>query len=269
MSGYAAGVTRERSPAIVLRRWPYSETSLTLRALTPGRGTIGLLAKGVNRIGSGSFAVLDTWALVEIEYGGSEEAELLSLYGAKLLDRRGGLESDPERLAAAAVLAEIAEDAAPPGLPAPEVFAWLSDVLGDLAGLPAGADPAPLLAAALMRGLRLHGLEPALDAPRDRAPGERAWLSPAEGGLVLAPARPHEHARPLAPPVLAALRRLGAATRGDGVARPGGPAADSEPWDEILTILVEFLHYHAERAPRAWPLLQERRRRRRRRRRTA
>jgi DNA repair protein RecO len=255
-------VPRLRSPALVLRRWPFSETSLTLRVLTPEEGTISLLAKGVNRVGSGSFAVLDTWALVEIEYGGRPEAELLTLYSARLLDRNAGLERDPERLAAAGVLAEIAEDAAPVGQRAPEVFAWLRDALAALAAQPVAQDPATVLVPALLRGLHWFGLAPMLDAPAP-APGDRCWFSPEAGGVVHAPRRPHEHARLLHSGTLALLRRL-AATRVPAPVRADAPPPASEPWDESLTILVEFLHYHAERAPRAWPLLQERRRRRKR-----
>lgn len=249
-------MTRLRTPAIVLRRWPYSESSLTLRALTPELGTIGLLAKGVQKLTSGSFGVLDTWAVVEIECGGPDDAELLNLYHARLLDRLSGLDGDPERLAAAAVLAELAEEAAPPGQPAPEIFLWLADALRALAALPAGADPAPALGMALLRGLRLLGLDPRLHAAEGEtvaAAGLADWFSPAAGGFVRAATRPHEHARRARPAVMALLREAAA----------GAPPAHSDGWDEALTMLGEFLHYHMERPPRAWPLLQERRRRRR------
>lgn len=249
------------SAALVLRRWPFSETSLILRVLTPDRGVLGLLAKGVHRLNSGSFAVLDTWALVDLVYGGRPDADLLSLWSATLRDRHSGLDLDPERLAAAAMLAEIAEDAAPPGQPSAEVFDWLRQALHALDRLPPSADPAPILATALMRGLILLGLEPRLDGDPPQ-PGESAWFAPESGGLHHAAARAHRHARRLPSRVLAQLRRLAAAARA-GAAAPDPVMTVSEPWDESLTILVEFLHYHTERAPRAWPLLQERRRLRR------
>jgi len=256
-------VSRLRSLAIVLRRWPFSETSLTLRLLTPEHGTLSLLGKGVNKLGSGSFAVLDTWALVEIEFGGREGAELLDLYSARLLDRNSGLERDPERLAAAAVLAEIAEDAAPPGQASQEIFEWLRRALAALATQPTEQDPASVVVPALMRGLFLLGLDPTLEA-EPAATGDRRWFSPEGGGLIYAPARPHAHARLLSSRVHALLRRLAGAELAEAPKPQEEAARDSEPWDESLTILVEFLHYHAERAPRAWPLLQERRRRRKR-----
>ncbi len=256
---------KQRSPALVLRRWPFSETSLTLRVLTPHSGTLSLLAKGVNRLKHGSFGVLDSWALAEIEYGIQEDSELLPLYSARLLDRFSGLDQDVERLAAAALLAEVAEDGAPAGQPAPEVFDWLTQSLRSLAELPPGMDPGPATATALMRGLHLLGFEPVLEAATPSDAG-REWFSPAQGGLVRAPSRPHEHARPISAAVLSLLRRLSQAARAAPSPEFAKQAARaSEPWDESLTILVEFLHYHAEHAPRAWPLLQERRRRRRKR----
>lgn len=257
-------MSRQRTPAIVLRRWPFSETSLTLRVLTPDHGTLGLLAKGVNKLLSGSFAVLDTWAVVELDYGGHADQELLNLYSARLFDRNSGLDRDAERLAAAAVLAEVAEDASPAGQPAAEVFEWLRSALAALAAQPPDEDPAQILVPALMRGLFLLGLDPILDE-RKPAAGDRCWFSPEAGGLVYAPSRPHQHARLLHAAVLALLRRLAGAAGATPAKGTECPTPDAVPWDECLTILVEFLHYHAERVPRAWPLLQERRRRRRKR----
>jgi DNA repair protein RecO (recombination protein O) len=240
---------RLRTPAIVLRRWAFGESSMTLRALTPELVSVSLMAKGVNKLTSGTLGVLDTWALIEMECGGSDDAELLTLYHASLLDRLSGLDGDPERLAAAAVLAEIAEDAAPPGQPAPELFLWLANALRALAALPPRADPAPVLVPALLSGLRLVGLDPTLEAAEGAG---SEWFSPAAGGLVRETARPHAHARRLRPATLALLRS----------AASGAPLSPDGPWDDCLTILGEFLHYHWERPPRAWPLLQERRRRR-------
>lgn len=229
---------------------------MTLRALTPGLGTIGLMAKGVNRLDSGSLGVLDTWALVEIECSGAEHAELRNLWNAKLLDRLAGLDPDPERLAAAAVLAEIAEEAAPAGYPAPAIFLWLTDCLRRLAALSPGEDPTPELVRALSQGLGLLGLAPLLD--EQSGPGSD-WFSPAAGGLTRSAARPRAQSRRPSAAALALLRRLAAAEA------PGADlaAGSTGPWDECFTILGDFLHYHLERQPRAWPLLQERRRRRR------
>lgn len=235
---------------------------MTLRALTPDFGTIGLMAKGVNRLKSGSIGVLDTWALVDLEFGGPEQAEMHNLWHARLLDRLAGLDRDPERLAAAAVLAEIAEEAAPPGHPAPAIFLWLTGCLRRLAALPEGADPTPELVRALAQALRLLGLAPVLD--EQTGPGAD-WFSPAAGGLTRSAVRPREQSRRPSAAALALLRRLAAQPEADPAAATIAESPDEAtgPWDECFTILGDFLHYHLERQPRAWPLLQERRRRRR------
>ena len=124
---------RRRCPAIVLRRWPYSENSLVVRALTPDVGTISLMAKGVNRLKSGSLGILDTWALVEVEFGGPDGAEMQNLYSCRLLDRMSGLSADQHRLAAAGVLAELAELGSPPGQSSAALFLWLQHNLEQLA----------------------------------------------------------------------------------------------------------------------------------------
>ena len=108
-------MNRVKTPAVVLRRWPYSESSLVLRALTPERGVVSLFAKGCERPKSGSMGVLDTWCLVEIEYRALEDVELCNLYESRLLHRFPRLAASADRLAVAGIVAEIAEHAAPPG----------------------------------------------------------------------------------------------------------------------------------------------------------
>ncbi|TAH39229.1 MAG: hypothetical protein EYC70_00125 [Planctomycetota bacterium] len=247
-------MSRQRTPAVVLRRWPYSESSLAVHLLTPGQGVVSVLAKGVHRPTSGSWGVLDTWALVEAEYGGHESREMLTLYGARLLDRCSGLARDPEHLIAAGLVAELAELAAPPGMSADAAFDYL---MRRLRQLDAGVDVPGFLCAALLEGLDLLGLGPLLDA----GPGVRAswqWFSPAAGGVLPAGApRPAEHARRVSTDALEWLARLRAAGPAPGVVAERAPARVAD----ALTILGEFAAYHLERPPRAWSLLRARGRR--------
>ena len=238
-------------PAIVLRRWPYSESSLTLRLLTPELGSIPVLAKGVNKLKSGSVGVLDTWALVNVHIGGPEDREMLDLYSVELLDRMSGLSSSTERLAAAGVLAELGELAAPPGQAAPQVFLWLQRWLQELSET---ERPRLTLVGALMEGLELLGLAPRLapdgaDPEADRASEQTLWFSPSSGGVVAGDQRPGDHARRIGPATRLLMRTL----------QEGGKAenATCEAVDDCLTILGEFLHYHLERPPKAWRALVE------------
>jgi len=240
-------VKRRTSPGIVLRRWPYSENSQVLRILTPDVGTVSLMAKGVNRLKSGHLGVFDTWSLVEIEFGGKEGAEMLNLYRGSLLDRMSGLAAGTRRLAAAGVLAELAELGAPQGQASPRLFLWLQRWLQHLAD---GAAVDPVLCAALLEGLEEIGLNPGLTLPADPPEGTQLWFSPAEGGLVAPPdgQRPEQHARRLPPTDLDLLRRL----KRDPQIALTAACGDT---GLCLTILGEFLHYHLERPPKAWHLL--------------
>ena len=236
-------MSRLRSPALVLRRWPFSEHSLVVHLLTPGHGSLSALAKGAYRLKSGFAGVLDTWSLVEVELGQMDKEGLHVLYRAQLLDRMTGLADDSRRLAVAGVLAELAEVGSPPGQEAHRQFLWLQRWLARLAeGWPAD----PSLVAALLEGLGELGLAPRLEPPEDGR--GRRWFSPAHGGALQGP-RPDELARPYPEALqeqLEALRARPQLARGLG----GSEVVDS------LTILGEFLQYHLERPPRAWSMLQ-------------
>ncbi|MBC8329818.1 MAG: DNA repair protein RecO C-terminal domain-containing protein [Planctomycetes bacterium] len=244
----------ETSPAIVLRRWPFSESSLALRVLTPGHGVVALLAKGAYKPTSGWMGVLDTWALVELEFGGPEEAELKNLYRARLLDRLTGLSAEPDRLAAAALAAELAELAAPPGPEAAAAFHYLLQALHELAG---GAEVGAQLLRSVLGGLDLLGLGPVLADPAGGAgagDGSSRWFSAADGGLMPSgAARPEQTSRRISPAQVELLRSVRAGLPG------AAEAADSVDREACLTILGDFLHYHLERPPRAWDFLRRRR----------
>ncbi len=245
---------RQRSRAVVLRSWPWSETSLVLRVLTPAAGTVGLLARGACRPKSGLLGVLDTWHHVEIEYGGSDKAELRSLWRAELLEAFPGLARDPERLGVAAVAAELAELAAPPGMPAAAACDYLLGVLRDL---DRGAAAGPRLGTAILQGLDLLGLAPILEEAPGRPGGPTAWFSHAAGGLVAEGTRASGggQGRRLSRPALSWLRRLRAAVRAEA---PPPPPPSRRAHLEVLTILGEFLAWHLERPPRAWNWLRPR-----------
>ncbi len=223
---------------------------MVVRALTPDVGTVSLLAKGVNKLKSGSLGILDTWALVELEFGGREGAEMQNLYKCRLLDRMSGLSCDQQRLAAAGVLAELAELGSPPGQSAAALFLWLQSNLEQLAN---GARTPSLLLASLLKGLAELGLQPDLELQSGTSGGAQMWFSPASGGLVVPPDgnRPDVHARRLSPTTLAVLRHLRDQPQKHAAANLGEV-------EQCLTILGEFLHYHLERPPKAWHLLHRR-----------
>jgi recombinational DNA repair protein (RecF pathway) len=243
-------VKRRQSLAIVLRRWPYSENSLVIHALTPEEGVLSMLAKGVNKLNSGKIGVLDTYAMVRVSYGAREGQEMYNLYSTELVDRFAGLSSDVDRLSAAALLAELAELAAPTGSPSQQVFIFLTQTFEELARV---ESIDPFLIRKLIEALDLLGLKPDFGSFPYPSNGGSSWFSLATG-RILAPGsqRPDGQSFRLSWSLLEAL----------GLAQNCPEKLEQLTRPELencLTILGEFLGYHLERPPRAWQVLQERR----------
>lgn len=252
-------MSRHQSLAVVLRRWPFSESSLVVHCLTPDLGLVPMLAKGVHKIKSGHLGVLDTFALVELSYGSHADREMHTLYRAELVDRFSALSQDVEHLAAAGLLGELAELAAPLGLPSQQVFVDLVESYQELA---AGTVIPCFLVRRLQQALKQLGLQPDFTPPEaknDRKPAtadprqanQGWWFSVATGRLLPRGSRrpdgtshwvQAEHLKFLASPPSAELQPSDAELR----------------WaDDCLTILADFLGYHLERPPRALSALRQ------------
>ena len=240
-------MSRHESLAVVLRRWPYSENSQVVHLLTPHAGLVPVLAKGVHRLQSGQAGVLDTHALVRVVYSESADRELRTLIRAELLDRFSALSRRIEALNAAALLAELAELAAPPDTPSREVFLFLVE---SRQALDQGQVHTAHLVPRLLRATELLGLQPDLGPAAIQAP---VWFSVSAGRVLEEGApRPEGHALRVSPAMHAALQ---AAREHPGEALPGGDSLA----DDCLTMLGQFLGYHLERPPRAWQAIEERR----------
>ena len=240
-------MSRHESLAVVLRRWPYSESSQVVHLLTPHAGLVPMLAKGVNKLQSGQAGVLDTHSLIRVHYSESRERDLRTLTRCELLDRFSSLSRRIDALNAAALLAELAELAAPPDTPSSEVFVFLVE---SLQALDAGDQGAPFLVPRLLRASELLGLQPDL-GPESLT--EAAWFAVAAGRLL----DPSE-SRPEGPAIRVTpsqhrLLQLARSAPDEALADPGSEA------DDCLTMLGQFLGYHLERPPRAWQAIEERR----------
>ena len=92
---------------ILLRSHAYSESSKVLRVLTPGRGVLPLMARGLRRkVGRGEGAV-DTFDQVQIVYSFRPQRDLQTLTELHVLRSRQALGSDLLRFAGASLLAEM------------------------------------------------------------------------------------------------------------------------------------------------------------------
>lgn len=230
------------TPAIILRRWPYSESSMVLHALTPDLGTVSILAKGAYKATSGHMGVLDTWALVNLEASRRPKAELFQLHKAKLIDRMPHLSQTINSLDLAGLFGELAELAAPPEQASEEVFLWLQRSLYDL------KDKKNLhwyVLCATLEILELLGLSPAIP---EEATASQYWFSPAEGGFIT----DNSNGQPNSIAKLTPLETIQTFKN----AKDKSPIKESDLGNLRIctTMLGDFLHYHLERLPKAWPM---------------
>ncbi|MBC8369385.1 MAG: DNA repair protein RecO [Planctomycetes bacterium] len=230
-------------PAIVLRKWPYSESSLVFRALTPQLGTISILAKGVHKLKSGKIGVIDTWALIDIEVSRRPRAEMFNLHRCSLLDRMGGLSDNVQSLNVAGILAELAEVGAPTSQSSHEIFLWLQRWLQRLSD---DANHQLVLTRAILEALPLLGLAPVFPEVIEF---EQYWFSPADGGCHLnaSEPRPNQSARRVFSSEIISLQKIIAAD-------PTNLPNDLGNLSACITLLGDFLHYHLERLPKAWQM---------------
>jgi DNA repair protein RecO len=240
-------VSRHESLALVLRRWPYSENSQLVHLLTPDVGVVPALAKGVHRLQSGRAGVLDTHALVKVGYTVHEDRDLRTLTHAELLDRFSSISRNIDALNAAALLAELAELAAPPDSPSSKPFLFLVSALQDL---DRGGDGPSFLVPRLFEALALLGLSPDLGPTVLTSP---AWFSISAGRLLdPSESRPDGATMRISPLLHQALQE---ASHGPFSVEGSGQSQA----DDCLTMLGQFLGYHLERPPRAWQAIEERR----------
>ena len=189
---------RREASALILRRFPYGESSLVVHALSPGLGRLALLAKGAYRPSSGFFGVLDLFDTLELVWSERPQAELGLVTGAALSVRRRNLSADLARYRAGLSVLELAALAAREGHEEQELFRWLVEALDLLER--AGSDPELVLIAFDLAFLRNAGLTPALErcatyAVRPAGRALRAAFSAALGGRLCPPCASEARAR--------------------------------------------------------------------------
>ncbi|WP_458451054.1 DNA repair protein RecO [Fibrobacter sp.] len=129
-----------KTRAIVLHRFPYSDSSWIVKALTEETGTVSFIVKGGKRKDSPFRGALDPLALCEIVYRENPNTELQFLKEASVINWHPHLREDLLALAKAQVMAEIVLRYAPAGVPLEGEFALLEEALAAL-DVPAGNAP--------------------------------------------------------------------------------------------------------------------------------
>lgn len=125
-------VSQEKTEAHVLRGVDFSETSRIVTFLSPERGRLTCIAKGVRRKNSMLASVLDTMNRVELIYYWKDGRSVQTLAEASLLDAYPSAKGDLERGAFAAFPLEIASKVAHENEPSRDFYAALSRGLDGL-----------------------------------------------------------------------------------------------------------------------------------------
>lgn len=237
-----------QTPAIILKVQTLGEADCLVTFLTPARGRLQGVAKHARKSRRRFANVLEPLNRVELWLAARPRKELEFLEKGELMRAFPGLRRDLPRLAAAALLAELAgELAAPEGAPA--LFAALEEAL---ARLEEGAAPESLLLSFVAHLLKLGGygwrLTECLACGRDpRGPG---FFSIPAGGVYCGDCRgraagPVVTLTPGARKLLLAAQSL-PAHRLSRLIFPPRQAA------QCLELLREFLRYHLPRPLKAW-----------------
>jgi DNA repair protein RecO (recombination protein O) len=185
-----APAPRFAQPALVLRRFPFGESSLVVHVLTPEAGRLALLAKGAYRTSSAFFAVFDLFDTLEVRWSAHRGQELGLATRASVRTRRAGLSGDLARYRVALGLLELAHLTGREGHEERALFRWLEGGLDLLAD--GRTAPEVVAVAADLALLRANGLEPALSAcascgaTRDEARAGPVPFSAALGGRLCA-----------------------------------------------------------------------------------
>lgn len=251
MSPLSDGARADHDRALVLRRHPYSESSLVVSVLTRRAGLVRLLARGAYRPRSRFYAVLDYFDELELEWAPPKRGELGTLKSGDVVRRRRSLTRDLRRYRAANSALELTTLGCRPGHPETRLFDLLSATLDRL---DAGEAPGATLARFELDFLRTHGLTPALErcaACGGAAPGSgrppRVGFSAGAGGRLCARCAADTRASGGRVGTMP-LDVLDAAAR---MLRGEAPALAPEALERLRDFVERFLGYHLGTQPRS------------------
>ncbi|HTF91379.1 MAG TPA: DNA repair protein RecO [Planctomycetota bacterium] len=125
-------MVRRADTALLLRRFPFGESSLVVHAATRSHGSVHLLAKGAYRPTSRYYAALDLFDTLELEWQESPGRELSNLVAATIGVRRHRLAHDLERYKASLSVLELADLGSQEGPANIELFELASRALDQL-----------------------------------------------------------------------------------------------------------------------------------------
>jgi DNA repair protein RecO (recombination protein O) len=255
--------------ALVLRRYPWGESSLIVHVLTPGHGRVHLTARGVFRPTARYFAALDLFDTLEIEYSMGPQQELGNLRRATIGRRRARVCAKLPVYRTGLAALELADIAARPGQDEGRLFRLTEAALERLETNQVSCTESRV--SFELQYLRALGLAPALlhcaacggQAPALPEDPPRVIFSAGAGGRLCAPcgagARAASHRVGTLPEdVLLAAAQVDAGRERSADNKPnrGGDAGSSQPLteellDRVRDFLERFIDFHLETRPRS------------------
>lgn len=232
----------------MLRTHKLGEADRIVVLLTPDRGQIRAVARGVRRTSSKLGSALEPFMHVDVQ--ALESRTLHTVTQAQLLDAYGaGISADYDRYTAAAVVVETAERLT--RADADTTAAQFRLLHGVLARLSRGAGvPSLLMDSYLLRALATAGWAPSFTVcARCGAPGPHHAVNVPLGGSVCSDCRPAGSRAP-AP---GTVRLLAALLSGDWATVSQASGKDV---GQAESIVGEYAQWHLERALHSLPLVE-------------
>ena len=235
-----------REQGIVLRTYKLGETDRILNLLTPGRGKVRAVAKGVRKPGSRFGGRLEPFSHVDAQFYEGRNLDIVTQ--AELITPFDRVRADFGLSACGSVMTEAADRVAQEDEHSNQLFLLVLDGLRQLAAAP--RYPASVLDAYLLRLAGVAGYHPYLDACAScGAPGRHPVFSIAAGGSLCGGCAPRG-SQALTPAVLDALHGLRTE-----VAADAGERYDARARRAAGAVVNSFLTYHLGKPLRAWDLV--------------
>jgi len=242
-------MTSRQTPAIVLQIRDYGEADRLVTFLTPEGGRVSGVAKHAKKSRRRFVNCLESLNRVIFHLSPRARGDLEFIQQGELVNSFSSLRRDLPRLAAAAVLGELAGELSTPPETTGEIFRTLSLALEFLDG---GADPDSLLPPFLLHLLKLGGYGPRWDTCRQcgKEPGPPLYFNVSQGGVVcgLCSRTPSGPLLPLNPGTWKLLR-LAQEMPPEKLTRLRFPRPQR---DQSLGILRKFLRHHLGRELKSW-----------------
>ena len=230
---------------IVLRRYPYRETSVTVRCLSDRFGKLQGLVKGLRAQPSRHRSQMEPMTINRIVFYDTRSSALHLISHCELLEPLTGLQQDLETFRRASRCVKLVDAIIPLEEPQPTGFALLKSTLGRLAE--GGDDPWALEVHFMARLLRLAGFKPQVDECAGcgtRVLGQGYWSVRQGGWLCAGCLHEDPQAAPTSPEVLGVLEHLSDADRLIPLERSLARA--------LHTRLEEFLRWHLDKPVTKW-----------------